>query len=203
MESAIPEPDVIRLLKSFTSSKTWKPHLKRPATRGDWTYATDGRVCIRAPRLDGFDGHEEFPATEILFERFKPGKRFRIERSELPKLRTKDCPACEGSGDHACNCEHCEEACEACDGEGTVNIVDYAILPYGRLAYLDNLRRIFAIPGPIEMTAADNVVTETICHFMFKIGPFEVITVTTHPPKEGEDALKVAIAATAIEEPAR
>jgi len=88
-----------------------------------WNAATDGHglICIREG--EGELKREDSPPVKGLFNA-KPHTHI-VAFPELMKwlaecsLATR-CDACDGEGEHDCNCEHCEYdgECEACDGNG-------------------------------------------------------------------------------------
>ena len=89
-----------------------RPELQQPFTVGDFTYATDGRILIRVPRLDGVEKgcHDKWTAC--------PSKYFSetligpvwLPVPELPAREPdRPCTKCDG-----------KPVCAACRGDGSV-----------------------------------------------------------------------------------
>ena len=97
-----------------------RPDLSRPFSRLDWSFATDGHIAVRMPRLPhippGSVGIEEVFAT-VDFSGFLPAVIPQWDATQ------RDCPLCAVSMRRCSACEevHCEDCdgpCEACDGNG-------------------------------------------------------------------------------------
>lgn len=100
--------------------------IKKPWTIGDYTHATDGRILVRAPKLDGFDASEEaVKKTAGVIAQFSEWQKVN-HGMPLPPFKpreTENCQTCKGSGS-ACYVE-----CDTCGGAislngQTINCVD-------------------------------------------------------------------------------
>ena len=121
------------LLKTFCSVSPIRPNLSEPWSWGNFTYASDGRVIIRVPKLESIPVPEEEPANQKKVENY-----FLSDESDgnylplpLPPLEGwgKLCPNCGGSGKtHCLICPCCDNhirlrsiiVCEECDGKGRI-----------------------------------------------------------------------------------
>jgi hypothetical protein len=86
-------------LQPFCSCDETMGVLCAPFTRGDWTYATDGRICVRVPRLDVAVSPYPSPRAETVFA----GDDFTADWLPMPTLPPYDslfvpCHECDGSG---------------------------------------------------------------------------------------------------------
>jgi hypothetical protein len=72
--------------------------INRPFSRGEWTYATDGRIIIRVPRVDGYDEDRGPKNAERMFDEAK--SREITVWQPLPEytLEIKACDWCGGKG---------------------------------------------------------------------------------------------------------
>lgn len=168
-------------LRTFIANDE-RPYLRNPSTLGVYTYATNGRVMVRVAKRDHIKPVEGFPNAEKLFANFKPGRVFKIERADMPKPRHEKCEHCNGTGDHKCNCEHCDASCEECEGTGQITFNEArAILPFGRMVMADTLRRVFALPGDdVRLVMHEESETNPVCNIMLYVGVYEVLTMTCH-----------------------
>ena len=98
-------------LQRFCHEYRGKGSLSTPFSRGDYTYATDGRMIVRVPRLKDMPERDNAPKADHLG----------WNHSELsdwtnpPKIDlsgTEKCSLCKGSGKAT--------VCPECDGEGEV-----------------------------------------------------------------------------------
>lgn len=119
-------------LAKFCSFDRHRSHLSAPFTIGDYTYASNGHIGIRVPRRD--DVPEGDPKTLSLAKTFADGDALEFRPLpdvpiapplDLPRCQTcrssgkiVDCELCGGTGEHKCDCEHCDRGCDDCDGYG-------------------------------------------------------------------------------------
>ncbi len=101
------------------------PNFKEPWTKGNWTYATNGKICIRVPAVDGVEENAFTPQADRLFDTAFAPKQWspvpKVEKPEQPK--EIECDECEGSGKSDENqCEFCGKypECEECGGSGKI-----------------------------------------------------------------------------------
>ncbi len=107
-----------------------RPHIAQPFTIGEYTYATNGRVAVRVPKIEEVPENPKAPKTiPRLVENAAAfnGETFPMPLLPPPDLETckhcegfgrfNTCPQCDGSGDVECNLGHYHK-CELCDGDG-------------------------------------------------------------------------------------
>ena len=122
-------------LKQFCSYDNLRKEIMEPWTRGDYTYATNGKIIIRVPRISDIP---ENPAAPNVNRSIPWNAPVFTEASapipDLPKDQFLSCARCDGTGKNS-ECPECEgegvvtwetkrhgyEAdCEECDGFGRV-----------------------------------------------------------------------------------
>lgn len=119
-------------LKAFCAKDFSRASIMVPILVGDWLYATDGHICIRAKGIelpegfgtgpvDGFDSWPE-PSQSVLdgLTRFFQEEPRGLKRIlSFPKLNPRiECKVREGHGAFPCEaCDH-ENDCPGCWGEG-------------------------------------------------------------------------------------
>ena len=99
---------MLELLKKFVSQDDPRKYMRSPFTRGEWTYATNGHIAVRVPKIDGVEILPEkyIPSLEGLFQ--SVGGNDFIALPWMPPL--EECPLCSGTG--------IAYECPDCDGEG-------------------------------------------------------------------------------------
>lgn len=109
-------------LKRFcaNSKESYRQSITRPFSQGDWTYATDGRVLIRVPRLDEVPEYDDSPCDvqKRIFDEQPITGWWMILPPDLPELL----PAykCAFCGDEP------KPDCVECDGEG---FIEHSAIP--------------------------------------------------------------------------
>ena len=120
---------MIELLNRFTAnSSDPRGYLRAPFTRGDWTYAMNGRIAVRVPKIDGMEILPDKHASklEVLFE----SVCFDACIALPPLPPQEECSMCNGTG-IAYECEECDGdgefehgshtyTCKECDGSAQV-----------------------------------------------------------------------------------
>ena len=119
---------MLELLKKFVSQNDPREYMRSPFTRGEWTYATNGHIAVRVPKIDGVEilPEKHIPNLEGLFQ--SAGDNEFISLPWMPPL--KECPLCSGTG-IAYECPECDGEgefehgthtyrCKECDGHGQV-----------------------------------------------------------------------------------
>ena len=103
--------------------------LRTPFNIGEFTYACNGNIAVRVPRIEGATGVGEEKLPSLFDSAKTPDSFVEIDAVEIKTefLVCNDCAGlgyfkrckdCEGTGFKACdNCGH-EEECETCKGEG-------------------------------------------------------------------------------------
>jgi hypothetical protein len=115
--------------------------LNVPWSRGVYTYATNGHILVRAPRLEDVPEKEDAPEVDKMFSIPLPDEWFPLADMALPALEAteKTCPECNGAGTKECECPECdgrgmvdftnrhndyEVDCKTCNGEGKIHKCD-------------------------------------------------------------------------------
>ncbi len=103
-------------LKQFCSIDPLRPYIHKPFSRGEFTYATNGHVCLRVPRIAEYPEQEKPDPTKLFSRHFNDGPKSQITVSIPPhKTILEECEYCDGRGhehtcpDCTCECMHCEE----------------------------------------------------------------------------------------------
>jgi hypothetical protein len=98
------------LMQEFCSIDRRRPKLSRPWTRNQFTYASDGLVCIRVPVLEDVESDSDAYDTEHLFQNLN----VKGEQRALPYLR-EDWGWCR-------ECSNCSNGfCNSCRDTGKVD----------------------------------------------------------------------------------
>jgi hypothetical protein len=104
-------------LKRFCGDEDDPRHyLRAPFSRGDWTYATNGHICVRTNRIDGV-GEIDTKSLLGLEKLFHASESPWIPVPECSAPPDEDCLICNGTGEHECSCGHKHE-CPDCKGNG-------------------------------------------------------------------------------------
>ncbi len=95
--------------------------LMRPFSQAGWTYATDGRLLIRVPRLADVPEYEDSPKDiqKNIFDTQPISGKWQAVPADLPALTQEVCESCGGDGKHECSCGNIHD-CDNCDGSGQV-----------------------------------------------------------------------------------
>ncbi len=135
---------MIELLKRFAANGSDpREYMRAPFSRGEWTYATNGHIAVRVPKIDGVEilPEKHIPRIEGLF---KSSSDAFIDMPILPQPENcqmcngtgiaHECPDCDGDGEfeHGLHTYKCKE----CDGSGqvTAGYEDYNEMPCRRCA---------------------------------------------------------------------
>lgn len=116
--------------------------LHHPFTREEWTYATNGRIIIRVPRVEGVATvpvQAEAVFTEI------SSQEVAIPES-IPDPTISECPKCRGTGVIVCLTCESECSCKKCQGAGRLT-EDPPVLIGNQRLRADHLRLISRLPG--------------------------------------------------------
>lgn len=139
---SVSSPLTLEQLQPFCSRDEGRHLLHKPFTRDGWTYATDGRIVIRVPAIDGVEKGEV--GAESLF----PKAEFREIGlpDSIPHAVKTICSRCHGTGE--CSCLHCgsDYTCKVCNGSVDI-IKDSPIKIEGVALRAAHLRLIKALPG--------------------------------------------------------
>lgn len=139
----------LELLQKFCSTDPSRESLHHPITQGDYTYATDGRICVRVPAIEGaqFALRPDFGAIwPASFDVYMPAT-LPDGFDDMKDPATK-CQTCQGRGHVTCEtCGH-DHACGDCDGDGF--IIDLVPVPLsGGVCFAAShyLRLVMSLPG--------------------------------------------------------
>jgi hypothetical protein len=107
--------------------------LERPWSSGEYTYATNGWVIVKVPRLaevEARDGVPKDAEIERCWGMTRTQKQFRTLPAglKLPaddEPETQDCWLCHGSGIGLHPCPHCKCQCPHCEGTGAVAVAKF------------------------------------------------------------------------------
>lgn len=174
-------------LKSFCSTQKWRQEsVGEPWSAGGFTYATDGHVLVRVPRLADVPERERSPTTEHIAKLFAEAKTEplgALNHIDPPtKAAPVTCGECGGSGrckkcDGHGECHYCDTECEECDGSGDCGcdggrVEDrtiFAIRVGGAIVNAEHTARIAAL-GDIEIVTCDHEASTTPIYFRFAGG---------------------------------
>ena len=119
---------MLDLLKKFVSQNDPREYMRSPFNRGEWTYATNGHIAVRVPKIDGIAtlAEKHIPKLESLFQS-AGGNDFIVLPTLPPPEKCQmcngtgaayECPYCDGKGEfeHGLHTYKCKE----CDGTGQV-----------------------------------------------------------------------------------
>lgn len=107
-------------LQKFCGVDETRPYLMRPFSFGDFTYATNGHVMVRLPRISDVKEIEKSGTWDKPLD-CHAGADFRAaDDFLLPALKPSEeeqCSVCDGRG-YIHDCPDCECICSMCDGKG-------------------------------------------------------------------------------------
>ena len=100
------------------------PNMFAPWSKGEYTYATNGHMIVRVPRLEDVPEREDAPSTDSVFPYKEPTNWIDFADIELPEKEMADCSKCNGDKTyHHEECPDCDgHDCEECDRTGKVAI---------------------------------------------------------------------------------
>jgi len=86
-------------LKKFCAEEgIGRSNIEKPFTKSQWTYATNGHICVRVPKRNGIEENPEAPSCEGLFQ--AANRRGPYKWVDVPNVKVKQvkCRDCEGTG---------------------------------------------------------------------------------------------------------
>jgi hypothetical protein len=121
-------------LQRFCSTADAGPRIATPWSAGEWSYATDGKLLVRVPRLPDVPERSDAPALDRAVFLFTEDVDWR-DIPSLPDpvmddcrdcggkgLERNLCETCEGDGKVGCECDECGDThtrtCRVCGGDG-------------------------------------------------------------------------------------
>lgn len=161
-------------LKAFCATEPWRPQLSEPWSAGERTYASDGFVMVRVPRI------AEVPYVTDIFAfedtRSKGNRIFddakKADHTPRPLIIAytlpppEECRWCEGSGKEPEPWPLEFVDCDECDGSGQE--VPAASVTIGGVPFdARYIARIAALPG---VRIAESPIPEKPCPFDFEDG---------------------------------
>jgi hypothetical protein len=99
-------------LMKFCGGKN-QVRLATPFSIGEFTYATNGHILVRVPRLADIPERTDAPPPAKVEEVFNHYKGDYQPIPAVGPIKTKSCPVCEGTGKF--------QTCPECDGTGLVS----------------------------------------------------------------------------------
>jgi hypothetical protein len=133
-----------QILTPFCYAGTDRPHLSRPFSLGEWTYATNGHIAVRVPRRPDVPESETSIPIEKLFADFA-GWRTWAKLLPLDAPQPSDVP-CSCYDGRLHDCPSCECNCPKCDGSGLAPLD--ASVGIGEAAFdAKYIRMIAPLPG--------------------------------------------------------
>lgn len=133
-------------LQPFCSTENSLEYLRRPWSKEGFTYATNGHVLIRVPRLSDVPENDKAPNTDKIFAGTADQTATqKIPTAKIPKGRTFECVSCEGRGTEH-DCPDCTCECEECGGVGrSEEQISAGIL--GAIYSAKYIRQLLTFPG--------------------------------------------------------
>jgi hypothetical protein len=108
--------EIYNILKNFCTNDEGRPTIKEPFTISEYTYATDGRLIVRIPKIPEAKIQEDEHIIKTLLTEYKfdyPTNStdwIDIPKYTLPEIPMKvECAKCDSDG---------EINCPSCDGDG-------------------------------------------------------------------------------------
>lgn len=100
------------------NTEPYRDYIHTPFSRGDFTYATDGRIMVRVARVAAITRDaKEIKTLEKPLEGADAITYRRLPAADLPGAQKESCTKCDGRGKEH-DCPDCECICEACNGSG-------------------------------------------------------------------------------------
>jgi hypothetical protein len=132
-------------LQPFCSTDPTREYIAQPYSQDDYTYATNGHICVRVPRREDVPENPKTPQTAKFFRDESAVSWRPLRKVELPESVKRQCYACEGRGTKH-DCPDCTCYCEKCDSSGTVVVLASICIGDG-LFNIHYVRLLAALPG--------------------------------------------------------
>lgn len=132
-------------LQPFCSTYEGRPRLQKPFSRGEFTYATNGHILVRVPRLPEVAEDFDAPAVEVTFAAIDNAVALAPFPPALPEIKTVECGDCDEEGQAVHDCPDCQCVCETCGGTHRYE-PDTSISIAGAYFNLKYIRQIAALP---------------------------------------------------------
>ena len=109
-------------LQPFCGREPERPYRQQPWSRGEWTFATNGRIIVRVPRRSEVGENKDAPDAAVLFKKCEErsnAPHTQLPAAKAPKTDPEPCLICGGEGkEHSC--PNCACVCPNCHGSGEV-----------------------------------------------------------------------------------
>lgn len=105
-------------LQIYCGNDFLRDYLSKPFTAGEFTYATNGHIMVRLPKLDSIPKQTKegvdwnAPLKGLDEATFSP-----LSHSAIPEHALGECEKCDGRGSKH-DCPDCECGCDGCNGSG-------------------------------------------------------------------------------------
>lgn len=185
------------ILREFCNGDERRPITCRPWSVGDYSYATNGHIIVRIPRIADVpppdDAKIEKTAQQIdeWLAKLADAKRDPVPRLDIPKGKSWRCDKCDGRGtEHDCRDCGCE--CDECDGTGTCH---QTVMVAWRGTHINRnmWRLIAALPG--STIAASPPLPPVMDHVSFAFDGGQGIVMPMRKPTIPEDCDPLIVAA--------
>jgi hypothetical protein len=151
----------IKTLKSFCVRDSVREIIRKPFSYGDYTYATNGIVAVRVPRIEDVI-QENRPSIEKLFSNFSFENMVSF-KVKIPMGKKAECLNCGGSRTEH-DCPYCKCECESCDGKGL--IVEKVYIDVAGTVFEGKYLRLLQSLPNVKIAP----VKEKVCWFVFDGG---------------------------------
>lgn len=155
-------------LKLFSGPSDGLRYDLTPFSRGDFTFATDGHVLVRIPRVA--EVQERVTAPKIPEQWFDQSEvKEWLPIPELPSpSEPADCPTCHGGDEPPHDCPECACKCDDCDGTGKEIPKPVGVIVGTRKLSETILTRMKTLPGPVFLQSDGDKHSQ--CKFKFEGG---------------------------------
>jgi len=140
-------------LQSFCSDELFRPHLRKPFSHGQFSYATNGIFAVRVARLADIPEIDKPKVAETLDKLFEAATTatFRAIDITLPadqeQKSKEECEDCDGRG-RVHEWPSCDCICDSCEGSGEVTKTDcISVAAFGQIYRLPYLRQVLQLPA--------------------------------------------------------
>lgn len=159
----------INTLKKFCANGIDRINIQAPWSKGEHSYATNGHVIIRVPRLAEVPENDKAPLAEKIFTVGAPAEWFPLSGIKLPKIKTMVCECDDNGMVYHEDCSDCSgHKCEECGGTREITVGEDKPVAIGK-AFFQNkyLRLLKGLPNCKISPGAD---AESIAVFEFDGG---------------------------------
>ena len=101
----------------------FRPALSTPWSLGEYSYASNGHLIVRVPRLSDVEERDTAPKVQKMFDGPEPPEWITLADITLPKQKVAECHRCEGGKEPVHDCPDCNCKCDHCGDTGEVKPV--------------------------------------------------------------------------------